>query len=174
MTAASLPQYPGRRKAAPPAPERNLSDLVASRRVHGLLIRLLFVFGIWGGLFAFRSELLSRETDNARRKEIIGNWETTDGSEIRLEITGFGEFTIFFGERWRLTGKYEYLGDGTFTATADHLWDQKTHVNLSGPFWTFTTRADGDALTILGLTRTDEAIGLSSAPGASVQFTRKR
>jgi hypothetical protein len=171
MTAAPLPSYPQPPKA-PPAPERRLADVVSTSRAHGFLLRLLFVLGIWGGLFALRSALLSREPD-PQEKEIVGTWEMTDDSDTRLELTGFGRFTIFSGQTMRLTGKYDYHDDGTITTTTIRKWNGHTDEEWEGPWWTFKAKLDGDDLTILGLTRTDGAIALRSAPGASVQFKRK-
>jgi hypothetical protein len=90
MNPSSLPQYPDR--PCPAAlPGNNSAELMSSRRLTALGMRAVFLVGIWGGLFAFRSLLLSREAEAPRPQgpldSLVGTWEATDDSGFAVEFT---------------------------------------------------------------------------------------
>jgi hypothetical protein len=107
MTASSLPTYPDRpRPMAPPG--NNNAELLSSRRLTALGMRAVFLVGIWGMLFAFRSVLVSSQAEPPPAEEhldsLVGTWEATDDSGFALEFTK--EHNVQF--RW--DGEVRYRG----------------------------------------------------------------
>jgi hypothetical protein len=170
MAASSLPHYPTRPKRVQ-SPEGNGVELVSARRMTSLWIRAIWLVGIWGALFAFRSVLLSQEI-NDHASTIVGTWEATDGSECSL-VFECGQISVFLGDEVLVRGTYKQEKDGTISTTrravgirSSEEWDM--------PYARFEASVSTDGLTINRVTPSSFRFFTKAPEGAPLHFKRKR
>jgi hypothetical protein len=170
MAASSLPHYPDRPKRTQ-SPERNSVQLMSARRMTSQWVRVTWLVGIWGALFAFRSVVLSQEI-NDPGNTIVGTWEATDGSGSSV-VFECGQWTTFRGERVLFRGDYKFEKDGTISTT----WKtERTRTNdeWNLPSSKFNASVTGDELIMIRLDRSSDTFGIKIPDGAPLHLKRKR
>jgi hypothetical protein len=100
MNPSSLPKYPDR--VRPTAPLGSSAELLSSRRLTALGMRAVFLVGIWGILFAFRSVLLSKEAELPNA--LVGTWQAADEDRFALEFTNDQNVRFLWHGRMFCTG----------------------------------------------------------------------
>jgi hypothetical protein len=162
MNPSLLPKYPDRPRPAGP-PENSGAEMLSSRRLTALGMRVVFLVGIWGGLFAFRSVLLPREAVRGPepRKELIGTWQTADAI-ITLEFTEDQQVRLTVKATLLFTGKYRYDNDDALWFT-DLAWQGRHDLpplgtGFSNPYWRVKAIAVGNNMAISDSTWPDRAI----------------
>jgi hypothetical protein len=147
MAVSSLPHYQDRPKR--PTLQSNEAELISCRRITSFWIRIVWVAGIWGALFAFRSVLLSQESQASKdpRDAIIGTWEATEDSS-RSVVFEYGQFLVKKGDKVLVSGNYAFKNDGTISTTRK-TWDHKTGEEVELHYAEFKAKVRGDDLILL-------------------------
>jgi hypothetical protein len=168
MAVSSLSHYPDRPKG--PTPEGNDAALISSRRITSLWIRIVWVAGIWGALFAVRSVLLSQESQDPR-DVIIGTWEAADGSGSLVTFE-FGHFAVWHEDKVWVSGSYEIKNDGSISTTMK-TWDTKTDKEVEWHYSTFRATVTEDELIINDRNPSSSHFGMMATDGAPLHLKRK-
>jgi hypothetical protein len=110
MYPSSLPTFPDRPRPTVPLVS-NGAEVLSSRRLTALGMRAVFLVGLWGTLFAFRSVLLSKEAELPNA--LLGTWEATDDSGFALEFTNDQQVRFIWQGKLLYSGPFELLLDNT-------------------------------------------------------------